>query len=70
MYELPILSDAELDAVCGGNGTTVNIGNGGNGGTAVNGVNKGAFNLVVVNKSFAQANGGNGGNFVIVPFFF
>jgi hypothetical protein len=67
MNQLPILSDAELDAVCGG-GTTVNVGNGGNGGTAVNGVNKGFLNAVFVNKSGAQANGGNGGNFFILLF--
>jgi hypothetical protein len=64
MSDLTVLSDAELDAVSGG------IMNGGNGGTALVGAQVQATGYLVilygvnlgVNKSTANANGGNGGN--------
>jgi hypothetical protein len=76
MSSLSILSDADLDAVNGGNffrPTVVvrggNGGNGGNGGTAINGasVSSGWGEVEIiksnlsVNNSTANANGGAGG---------
>jgi len=75
MSDLTVLSDVELDAVCGGNGTTITItgtgGAGGDGGTAINGAAVGTNSWVInsdlsVNYSRATANGGNGGAGILV----
>jgi hypothetical protein len=73
MTSLTILSEAELDAVCGG--TTVTVtgtgGAGGTGGNAVNGAAVGGWSSVYnsdlsVNCSRATANGGDGGAGILV----
>jgi len=73
MANLTILSEAELDAVCGG--TTVSVtgtgGEGGDGGVAANGAVVGggstvSYSDLSVNRSSATANGGNGGAGILV----
>jgi hypothetical protein len=68
--DLSILSEAELDAVCGGVAVDISGGllNGGNGGTAANGAAISASGRadfsnadLSVSRSSATANGGNGG---------
>jgi len=75
MTNLTLLSEAELDAVCGGNGTTVTVtgtgGDGGSGGLAANGATVGGWSSVYnsdlsVNCSRATANGGDGGAGILV----
>lgn len=72
MSTLTILSDADLDTVAGGN---VTGGAGGAGGTAINGASvssSGYYGTEInrsnlsVNHSIAVANGGDGGNAVVI----